>query len=85
MWLIWVIFPERFPLVALAEEEGAELADGVAAGGAPAHAAAGEAVVDDGFASAFDRAGADLPALAQVIGIVHFVFVVSEIVSFHGD
>src|SRR5690242_615854 len=66
--------------MALAKEQGAEMAEGVAAGGAPTHAAAGQAVIDDGFAGALDGTRADLPALAQVVRIVHLVLMITEVV-----
>ena len=53
---------------------------GIAASGTPAHAAAGETVVDHRFAGALHRAGTDRPALAQVIGIVHLVLVIAKVV-----
>jgi hypothetical protein len=29
LWLVWVVFPEGFPLAGLAEVQGAEVADGI--------------------------------------------------------
>src|SRR5882757_3952449 len=77
-----VFTPEGLPLFGFAEVEGAEVAEGVAAGGAPAHAAAAEAEVDDGLAGALHRSGADLPALGQVAWVIHLVLMVAKVVGF---
>ena len=59
-----------------------EVAHGIGAALAPAHAGAFETLRDDSFAGRFDWAGADLPAVGDLAGIIHFVFVVHEVLQF---
>ncbi len=79
MWLIWVSFPEVFPLSSLAEIEGAEMANGVGAVFAPAHAAPFEPIGDHRFAGALDGAGADLPAVGDISGIIHAMLMILKV------
>ena len=79
MWLnlVRVGNPEGFPLVCFAEVQGSESAEGVGSVVSPSHAAAFEALSDDGLAGGFDGSGADLPAVLQIIGIVRPLEVVA--------
>src|SRR5438552_13760638 len=74
--------PEGFPLVGFAEVEGAEVAEGVAARAAPAHSAAAKAEVDNGLTGAFHGSGADLPALGQIVRVIHLVLMIAKVVRF---
>src|SRR5215213_5350521 len=74
-----MVAPEGVPLAAFAEVEGAEVADGVAAGRPPAHAAAAQSVADHRAAGAFHGARADLPAGGHVARVIHLVMVVAEV------
>ena len=58
-----------------------EVAHGVAAAFAPPHAGTLQALGDDALAARLDRAGADLPAICKITRIIHFVFVVAEVLQ----
>ena len=70
---------KRLPSGRTADPQAAEAEGGFGAGGVPAHAGAAQAGFRDAFASGFYRPGADLPAMRNVVRIVHLGFVVAEV------
>ena len=55
------------------------MADGIGAALAPAHATAFQSIAYHRFAGRLHRAGANLPAVANVSWVVHSMFVISEV------
>ena len=73
--------PEIVPLIGLAEQEGAEVAHGVGAALAPAHASPLQSLSDEPLAAGFHRSGADLPPHGPVARIVHLMLMVAEVLQ----
>src|SRR5438552_19118603 len=71
--------PKGVPLPGLAAEQRPQVADGVRALLAPAHARALQTLAHHRFASRFDGARADLPTSGPIRWVIHAMRVVGEI------
>src|SRR4051812_4900720 len=71
--------PESGPLSLFAAVERADVAEGMRAGFAPAHARAFEPLADHRLAGALHDPAAYLPSLRQILRVLHPVQVVAEI------
>lgn len=69
----------RFALV-----QSPEVADRVGSFEAPAHATLFQTASHHGFAGRFDGAGADLPAIGAIAGVVHLVNMVTKVTEVLG-